>query len=139
MVFKTEGMKSISFEELPDIIYLTQDSQPFIGDLNGDMIDDVLFNNQDDVASTRQNGKLNVALYNPDTNRYDIGNFRELMVDPECGGVQSMIDNPEMTTPHSAAMLDFDGDCMADLFLTVQDSDNPNKKYYEIYLRREQL
>ena len=26
MVFKTEGMKSISFEELPEIIYLTQDS-----------------------------------------------------------------------------------------------------------------
>ena len=138
MVFKTEGMKSISFEELPEIIYLTQDSQPFIGDLNGDMIDDVLFNNQDDVASTRQNGKLNVALYNPETNKYDVGNFRELMVDPECGGVQSMIENPELTTPHSAAMLDFDGDCMADLFLTVQDGENPSKKYYEVYLRREQ-
>ena len=138
MVFKTEGMKSISFEELPEIIYLTQDSQPFIGDLNGDMIDDILFNNQDDVASTRQNGKLNVALYNPETNKYDVGNFRELMVDPDCGGVQSMVDSPELTTPHSAAMLDFDGDCMADLFLTVQDGDNPSKKYYEVYLRREQ-
>ena len=33
-------------------------------------------------------------------------------------------------------MVDFDGDCMADLFLTVQDV-STGRKYYEIYLRRE--
>lgn len=38
--------------------------------------------------------------------------------------------------PHSAALIDFDGDCMADLFVTVQDL-TTGKKYYEIYLRRE--
>lgn len=35
-------------------------------------------------------------------------------------------------------MVDFDGDCMADLFLTVQDEQS-SKVFYEIYLRREQL
>ena len=33
-------------------------------------------------------------------------------------------------------MVDFDGDCMADLFVTIQDL-TTGKKYYEIYLRRE--
>ena len=92
------------------------------------MIDDVLFNNQDNVASTSQNGKLNVALYNLENNKYDVGNFHELMVDPECGGVQRMIEDPELKTSYSAAILDFDINCMADLFLTVQNGNNPSKK-----------
>ena len=33
-------------------------------------------------------------------------------------------------------MIDFDGDCMADLFVTIQDL-TTGRKYYEIYLRRE--
>ena len=62
---------------------------------------------------------MNVALYNSDTHSYDIGSFRDLMVDKECGGITSMIEEPELTTPHSVSMIDFDGDCMSDLFLTV--------------------
>ena len=27
-----------------------------------------------------------------------------------------------LTTPHSVSMIDFDGDCMSDLFLTVNDN-----------------
>jgi hypothetical protein len=83
-----------------------------------------------------------VALFNPETGKYDIGNFRELMVDQECGGQstrKSLIESPELTTPHSVSMIDFDGDCLSDLFMTVQEQDNPSKKYYEIYLRREQF
>ena len=30
-----------------------------------------------------------------------------------------MIENPVLTTPHSVSMVDFDGDCLSDLFLTV--------------------
>lgn len=41
-----------------------------------------------------------------------------------------------MTTPHSVSMVDFDGDCMSDLFMTVQDPSG-EKKMYEIYIRRE--
>ena len=49
-----------------------------------------------------------------------------------------MIENPMLTTPHSVSMPDFDGDCMSDLFLTIQDEHDPSKKVYEIYIRREQ-
>ena len=59
------------------------------------------------------------------------------MVYPDCGGKKSQIENAELTTPHSVSMVDFDGDCMSDLFMTVQEENNPNKKYYEIYQRRE--
>jgi len=86
-----------------------------------------------------KNGKLNVAIYNEETNKYDVGGFRDLMVDKNCGGAKSRIEAPELTTPHSVSMVDFDGDCLSDLFMTVQEQDNPSKKYYEIYLRREQL
>lgn len=61
------------------------------------------------------------------------------MVDPHCGGLESLIQKPELTTPHSISMIDFDGDCLSDLFITVQEQDNPSKKYYEIYVRREQI
>jgi hypothetical protein len=33
-------------------------------------------------------------------------------------------------------MIDFDGDCLSDLFVTVVDT-STGKTYYEIYLRRE--
>ena len=85
MVFKTGNIKSLNFIERPEIFYLTKDSQPFIGDLNGDMIDDILFNNQDDSAATKS-GRLNIATFNSKTNSYDIANFRETMIDKSCGG-----------------------------------------------------
>ena len=40
-----------------------------------------------------------------------------------------------MTTPHAISLVDFDGDCLTDLFVTAKDSSGNN--YYEIYLRRE--
>ena len=39
-----------------------------------------------------------------------------------------------LSTPHSSAMVDFDGDCMVDLFVTIQSG---GRTYYETYLRRE--
>lgn len=33
-------------------------------------------------------------------------------------------------------MIDFDGDCLTDLFMTVQD-ESSSKMFYEIYMRRE--
>jgi hypothetical protein len=119
-------------------LYLTKDSQPFIGDLNGDMIDDLIFNNAENNHHTSK-GRLNVAIYMPDKNAYDVHNFKNAMVDEDCQGLTSVIDNPMLTTPHSVSMPDFDGDCMSDLFLTIQDEHDPSKKIYEIYIRREQL
>ena len=43
------------------------------------------------------------------------------MVDPNCGGIESEIQDPQLTSPHSVALIDFDADCMSDLFLTVQE------------------
>ena len=54
--------------------------------------------------------------------------------DSEC--IQKPIENKRLTVPHSTALIDFDGDCMSDLFVTVQDL-TTGKKFYEIYLRRE--
>lgn len=38
--------------------------------------------------------------------------------------------------PHSSSLIDLDGDCLSDLFLTVKDVSTGNY-FYEIYLRRE--
>jgi len=35
------------------------------------------------------------------------------------GCIGKPIENKRMTVPHSTALVDFDGDCMADLFVTV--------------------
>ena len=40
----------------------------------------------------------------------------------------------KLSSPHSATIIDFDGDCMSDLFLTVTDG---YTTYYEIFMRRE--
>ena len=77
-----------------------------------------------------------MGVFNKEKNSYDIGSFHDKMVDPDCGGLTSQIAAPQLTTPHSVSMVDFDGDCMADLFLTVQDA-SKSKVYYEIYTRRE--
>ena len=116
MVFKAGNIKSLSFEEVPGSFQMPQGSQPFIGDINGDQIDDIIFNN---MEADPKNGKLNVAIYNEETNKYDVGGFRDLMVDKNCGGAKSRIEAPELTTPHSVSMVDFDGDCLSDLFMTV--------------------
>ena len=52
MVYKSNHIRSLSFMETKDIFYLHKDSQPFISDLNGDMIDDIIFNNGADGPQT---------------------------------------------------------------------------------------
>ena len=61
MVYQQGVVKSLSFEMQSTILYLSKESQPYIADLNGDFIDDVIFNNEED---TSDKGKLNVAIYN---------------------------------------------------------------------------
>ena len=63
-----------------------------------------------------------------------------LVTDETEGCLQRGISNHgqrKLSTPHTAAQIDFDGDCLSDLFLTVVDTSN-GKTYYEIYHRREQ-
>jgi hypothetical protein len=87
-----------------------------VGDVNGDFIDDIIFNNRLDTSGK---GKLSVAIFNTSNQAYDISNFKETMVDPDCGGFSSQVEAPSLSTPHSVSMIDFDGDCLADLFMTV--------------------
>jgi len=44
--------------------------------------------------------------------------------------------NARLSTPHSTSMVDFDGDCISDLFLVSHDMAT-GLDYYEIYLHRE--
>ena len=52
------------------------------------------------------------------------------------GCMANLNTNQRLTVPHSVSMIDFDGDCMADLFMTIQDV-STGRKFYEIYIRRE--
>ena len=49
---------------------------------------------------------------------------------------QTAYSRQRLTSPHTVALVDFDGDCLSDLFMTVQDI-NTGKIFYEIYVRRE--
>jgi hypothetical protein len=42
----------------------------------------------------------------------------------------------KLSIPHSTSLIDFDGDCLSDLFITTTDIAS-GRSYYEIYLRRE--
>ena len=57
----------------------------------------------------------------------------DLYLKSDCAQPQA---NSVLSTPHSAAFLDLDGDCMPDLFLTKQlfdEAGNPTGYIYEIY------
>ena len=59
-----------------------------------------------------------------------------LVQDETEGCLQKKGGKQKLSTPHSASLVDFDGDCLSDLFLTVVDQ-TTGKTYYDIYLRRE--
>ena len=44
-----------------------------------------------------------------------------LVLDETEGCLQKKIGKRKLSTPHSTSMIDIDGDCMSDLFLTVTD------------------
>ena len=108
-------------------ITIESNSQPFIADLNGDFIEDVMFNQpgQTDIMIAFQVPGDPAALLMQSFNSGLIAG------DEDC---LAPFDSKQLTTPHSTAMLDFDGDCMSDLFLTTK---HGGENYYEFYMRRE--
>lgn len=56
-----------------------------------------------------------------------------LIKDETVGCMSKTLPDATLSKPHSLSMIDLDGDCISDLFLTVKDG---TKTYYEIYLRR---
>ena len=132
------GEEDFNFRTLGFTQVIEADSQPFIGDLNGDFLEDVLF------TESGPSAQIMVSLQIPeaapgDAPAFHTTRFENALVgseEDEPGCITKTIENKRMTVPHSAALIDFDGDCLADLFLTVQDL-TTGKKFYEIYLRRE--
>jgi len=55
-----------------------------------------------------------------------------LVLDETEGCLQRKIGKKKLTSPHSTTLIDFDGDCLSDLFITVTDIAS-GKSYYEIY------
>jgi hypothetical protein len=44
-----------------------------------------------------------------------------LVRDETEGCISKSLAKQKLTTPHSASLIDLDGDCLSDLFLTVED------------------
>lgn len=59
-----------------------------------------------------------------------------LVTDETEGCISRKLPQSRLTQPHSSSLIDLDGDCISDLFLTVTDG---KTSYYEIYLRRERI
>lgn len=59
-----------------------------------------------------------------------------LVTDETEGCISRTLPKATLSQPHSSSMIDLDGDCISDLFLTVTDG---YTTYYEIYLRRERM
>ena len=160
MVHKAVGIEEsaqteVVFVTVPFTLKIETDSQPFIADLNGDFLEDILYTESGTSAS------IMVAYQLPSTSDATVDletstvstsasffttsfdslvlkdNFAEDSEGNDDGCISKQIENKRMTVPHSTALVDFDGDCLADLFVTIQDL-TTGKKYYEIYLRREQ-
>lgn len=51
----------------------------------------MIFNNCDENVANYEFGKMQVAMYNKDNHVYDVGMFKDQMVDPSCGGLDSLI------------------------------------------------
>ena len=129
--------EDIEFHTLPYSLKIELDSQPFVGDLNGDYLDDIMFT--EPGATSQVMVALQIpekVLDQPPTFFTTTFEHALLIRDENYGCIDKPIENKRLTVPHSIGLVDFDGDCMADLFVTVQDL-TTGKKYYEIYLRRE--
>lgn len=58
-----------------------------------------------------------------DPSLFVVKSFKDAITvkDESEGCIARQLDSKILTTPHSAAIVDFDGDCMSDLFVTVKD------------------
>ena len=124
---KETGIDDFSWVVSEQYITIESNSQPFITDLNGDFLEDVMFNQPG-------SSDIMIAFQVPsDPTALHMTSFNDALIadDDDC---MTPFDSKQLTTPHSVAMLDFDGDCMSDLFLT---SKHGGENYYEFYMRRE--
>lgn len=81
--------------------------------------------------------KLKVAFQSRNPTEFLIRDFDQSMLVTDetegcLGRTAGTVYHRKLSTPHSVSMVDFDGDCLSDLFMTVVDS-STGKTYYEIF------
>jgi hypothetical protein len=64
-----------------------------------------------------------VAFQRRNPDEFSIKDFESAMLDNDetDGCLQRKAGKRKLSTPHSTSLIDFDGDCLSDLFLTVTD------------------
>ncbi|CDW73884.1 UNKNOWN [Stylonychia lemnae] len=122
--------KYVDFEEQKMQIPIESGSQPFIADLNGDYLEDIIY--------TDVNHDIKVAFQKRNPAELFVTDFDQalLVTDETEGCLQKKNVKRKLSVPHSTSLIDFDGDCLSDLFITVTEV-NSGKSFYEIYIRRE--
>jgi integrin alpha FG-GAP repeat containing protein 1 len=99
-------------------------TQPLVLDIDGDYFNDIIYNN----ATTEERM---VAIYNTSSDNYSYIEFNAF-VDDSCLTDDIMkISKRKLSTPHSSAFIDFDGDLYSDLMLLTSNGTN----YMEIWTR----
>lgn len=97
-----------------------------MADINGDYQKELIYNNID--------GEIKVGVISEDGTNMTIKSFNDNFVlgssiNSDCMDPDS---SEYLSIPHSAAYLDLDGDCLADIFFTKYNP-SENKYYIEIY------
>lgn len=92
----------------------------------------------EDIIYTDVSKNLMVAFQKRNPNELFIQDFDSalLVTDETEGCLPKKTPRKKLSTPHSTSLIDLDGDCLSDLFVTITDQAT-GKTYYEIYLRRE--
>jgi integrin alpha FG-GAP repeat containing protein 1 len=120
------------YNEIKPFITIESNSHPFIADINGDFLEDVMYTSED--------GSIKVAFQTASGSEetFVTRSFDQAipMDKPEQDCLTRSSSSVRLTSPHSVSLIDLDGDCMSDLFLTVEDTSS-GRKFYEIWLRRE--
>lgn len=77
----------------------------------------------EDILYTDTNHQLLVAFQKRNPNELNIRDFNSSMLvqDETEGCLQRKSGKKKLSQPHSTTLIDLDGDCMSDLFITVTD------------------
>lgn len=109
--------------------------QPFILDINGDMLTDFIY------VSNEATPKIKVALGNSyNSQQFNITSFSDFVMspadDPHC---KAPSEDDLLATPNSNAYMDLDGDCIPDIFMQKTrkiPGTNQTESYHEIYAQK---
>lgn len=83
--------------------------------MNGDYLEDIIY--------TDTNHNLMIAFQRRNPNELQTQDFDSSMLvqDETEGCISRKLSKKKLSVPHSTSLMDFDGDCLSDLFITVTD------------------